>query len=598
VLINNPAPQHTLQITNQGGVDLILNQITFGGTVFSPVSPLISFPATILPNAMLTFYVKMADTTAGSYSDPMTIQSNDPTSPFTLNLSGTVNAAAGILQVSRNGELIASGSQLDFGQVSQEQIQQQTATRLLTITNASTATAALTGITVNLPPSGGFTLVGPAPPTTLDIGQSATFHIEFDPSAPGLTDGIVTIASSDASSPFMIPIDGYELPSTENQQARVQYLDNSDGSPTFTTNFPISPSTDTQAGFKGGGVMSTPGSGESATWTSATLAPGVYRISATWNKADSQTVPGGTGTLTYAPYTVYVGTGTLSASNNRLQDTVVMQQTVAPSDLTETVPVNGQVVGWDHLGIFQVRQGEKVSVELDAPDNLNNVVIADAIRIELLEPALDSVSLRNGTNSTDINVLANDVGFQAAPTVSDPGWQVQLVGTPAAGTATVNLDGTIHYQFNSGSTATQDTFQYELFDVSTSVTTQPATVLVTRLPSAATIYQAKSFSTNYKSPLTFDVRANDITNGQATSIPTFTAVRNGHRAEHHRPQHLERLRQRLLRSHIGNMDARLDARRSGADAIERNVRNDRARHRPRDGDHSPLAHRSRQCPSG
>ncbi len=112
-----------------------------------------------------------------------------------------------------------------------------------------------------------------------------------------------------------------------------------------------------QAGYLGDYQFGAPHIGSSATW-SFDVAPGIYKIAATWRAGSNH--------ASNAPFTILDG--------NTLIGSPTVDQTSVPNDFTD-----GQT-SWETLGILPV-SGTTLTVRLTG-DAADNYVIADAIRIE------------------------------------------------------------------------------------------------------------------------------------------------------------------------------------------------------------------------
>jgi uncharacterized protein (DUF1800 family) len=152
-------------------------------------------------------------------------------------------------------------------------------------------------------------------------------------------------------------------------------------------------------GFQGGVTVTPAGSGaNTATWTFTNLAPGQYRVMATWPADPSQ--------ADNAPFTVLDGA--------TIVGTTQVNQQVAPVGLSDGA------TNWQDLGSigFLVTSGN-LSVVLS--DNADGNVVADAVRVERINYATveslpDTIRFLEqaswGPNSTSIQQVQN-VGFRA-----------------------------------------------------------------------------------------------------------------------------------------------------------------------------------------
>ncbi len=216
-------------------------------------------------------------------------------------------------------------------------------THTFTVRNLGSQT--LTLGTVTLPT--GYSLAAGFGATSLASGASTTFAVRLDAAAAGTYSGTVTFATNDPSaSPFAFVLRGAVSPP-------VQIVDNADAA--FTT-------TGSWTSFTGQGYRNTvhfvaAGSGaDAAAWAFA-VAPGLYRVSATWSPFSNR--------ATNAPYTVFDGATS--------RGTVRVSQQQAPADFSDAG------ASWKDLGTFTIA-GNSLVVKLT--NDADGFVIADAIRIE------------------------------------------------------------------------------------------------------------------------------------------------------------------------------------------------------------------------
>src|SRR5262249_54137800 len=120
-----------------------------------------------------------------------------------------------------------------------------------------------------------------------------------------------------------------------------------------------------------------------ATWTFTNLAPGQYRVSATWQAYSNRVID--------APYAVLDGTAALG--------TVLINQQQAPSGLSDS----GQQ--WQDLGGPYLILGNTLVVRLnDQATPAGNYLVADAIRVERVGGLVSGPDIQvfvNGTAAVD-----------------------------------------------------------------------------------------------------------------------------------------------------------------------------------------------------
>ena len=139
--------------------------------------------------------------------------------------------------------------------------------------------------------------------------------------------------------------------------------------------------------------------GDRATWTFNNLTPGNYRVSTTWTPQGNR--------ASNSPFSVFDG--------NTLEGVFNVNQQQPPNDFSDSGAT------WEDLGsgIFAIA-GNSLTVELGLG---NNFVIADAIRIELLNNSIES---RTEAVAVDINVSAQDADVNAANDGADDEFRLRL----------------------------------------------------------------------------------------------------------------------------------------------------------------------------
>jgi hypothetical protein len=225
--------------------------------------------------------------------------------------------------------------------------------KTFTVTNTGTQTLTLTP-PISVP--AGFTLTSTFGTTTLAPGASTTFVVRLDAATNGTFSGTVSFGNDDADeNPFNFTISG-----TVAAAPVVTIID--DGSAGFATS-------GTWFFYGGGGYQGDlnyagSGSGSSqATWTFTGLAPGQYRVSATWLAAGTS--------ASNAPYTVLDGSTQVGA--------VAVNQQQTPNGFSDA---GGS---WLDLGgPYTINSGTLVVRLTNAA---NAAVVADAIRIERVSGA-------------------------------------------------------------------------------------------------------------------------------------------------------------------------------------------------------------------
>ena len=181
-----------IQISNGGNATLTISQIsmTGGGNGFSTI---LSTPLAIQPGKSASFNATFTPSSAGIVSGSISLVSNAPNSPLTINLTGTGTVAT--------KSLSASSSSVSFGNVNDGTQASQNVT--LTNTGNSNVTISSVGATGT-----GFSVSGVQSGLTLTPNQTATLTVSFDPSSPGAVNGGATVTSNATNSPLSIGLSG------------------------------------------------------------------------------------------------------------------------------------------------------------------------------------------------------------------------------------------------------------------------------------------------------------------------------------------------------------------------------------------------------
>lgn len=181
-----------IQISNGGNATLTISQVTVtgGGNGFSTI---LSTPLAIQPGKSASFNATFTPSSPGSDSGSISLVSNAPNSPLTINLAGTGAVATRTLS--------ASSSSLSFGNVNDGTNVLQNVT--VTNTGNSNVTISSVGSTGT-----GFGVSGVQSGLTLTPNQTTTLTVSFDPSSPGAVSGSATLTSNATNSPLSIGLSG------------------------------------------------------------------------------------------------------------------------------------------------------------------------------------------------------------------------------------------------------------------------------------------------------------------------------------------------------------------------------------------------------
>ena len=195
-IVGNPTPPYTFTIANTGSVPLSVGTIVSSNPDFvvTQVSP-----NPIPAGSSGTFTVVATPSAVGSSIGTITIPSNDPSSPFVINVSatGTGTPTGAALQiVGKSNQIIANNSAVFI--IGMNTINTQTVPYQFTIKNIGS-----TNLTIsNVISSSGFSATAVFPVGPIAPGAFATFSVTGTPNTPtGVRSGTVTIMSNDPTNP-------------------------------------------------------------------------------------------------------------------------------------------------------------------------------------------------------------------------------------------------------------------------------------------------------------------------------------------------------------------------------------------------------------
>jgi hypothetical protein len=180
----------TTTITNSGTGSVTINSAAISGAAFTMSG--ITTPDTVASGGTRVITVRFAPTAAGAQTGSITLTSTASNSPTTISLTGT-----GVAPV---GTLTANSTSLSFGTVNVGTSTTQTLLVTAATAPVTISQAAITGA--------GFTVTGPTMPATVPAGQSASFSIQFSPTASGAVNGSLTISSNASNSPTTVSVSG------------------------------------------------------------------------------------------------------------------------------------------------------------------------------------------------------------------------------------------------------------------------------------------------------------------------------------------------------------------------------------------------------
>ena len=140
---------------------------------------------------------------SSAYTTPVTT-STDSGSQFTVavsNSTGTVISSTATLTVEAAGQLLASATNLNYGNITVGSSSLQS----VTLTNKGTSTVSISNVTLS---GAGLSIGGVSTGLILAAGSSATLSVTFAPSASEILNGSVIITSNAANSTVTISLSG------------------------------------------------------------------------------------------------------------------------------------------------------------------------------------------------------------------------------------------------------------------------------------------------------------------------------------------------------------------------------------------------------
>ena len=211
-LVVGTSDTHTFEIENLGGADLTVSGITTTGAnaaEFVAGNFSIALPAVIPAGTSMTFDVVYSPVgVAGARAATVEITSDDADEAlYDFALAGSATAAlAPEITVESNFEEIVDGDLIagdnpnddntDFGI---SDVTGGLASETYFIVNDGTADLTVTGISIGGTHAGDFALDAPfAGPVVIPPSGNFNFQVNFDPTATGQRDGIITITNDDA----------------------------------------------------------------------------------------------------------------------------------------------------------------------------------------------------------------------------------------------------------------------------------------------------------------------------------------------------------------------------------------------------------------
>jgi hypothetical protein len=195
-IVGEPDSQ-TLKISNSGSGSLTVSRVSATGTGLS----ISGFPGRVVltAGASTTFNVHLSPAKAGSVNGSISIATSSPMSGTTLPVTGEVSKA--------NLGLTVGPTSVNFGTVSGSKV----AIESVVLKNTGNAEVTVSGISVR---GAGFSVKGAGVPVKLGSSQSATFDVEFTPTAVGSYNGTLVVASNATDAALSVPLSGKDVSSS------------------------------------------------------------------------------------------------------------------------------------------------------------------------------------------------------------------------------------------------------------------------------------------------------------------------------------------------------------------------------------------------
>lgn len=193
--VGGVSPPVTVTISNVGGGPLSIAAVEVVGSGYAVTSQTCT-SAPVTPSGSCTIAITFAPGSAGNVVATLRLISNAPASPTLIGLTGEGTALA-------VGTLAATPATLDFGT---REIGTTTAAQSIVVSNAGSATVAVSGVTA----SGDYAQSNNC--ASLASGDTCTISVTFTPTATGPRPGSVSVASDASNSPLTVNLSGTGAP--------------------------------------------------------------------------------------------------------------------------------------------------------------------------------------------------------------------------------------------------------------------------------------------------------------------------------------------------------------------------------------------------
>jgi hypothetical protein len=357
-------------ISNSGTASLTISQIAASGTGYSASG--ITLPVTLVAGGSTSFNLTFTPSATGSSSGNVSFVSNASNSPISLPLAGAGTSAP-------TAQLSVTPASLSFGSVTVG----SASTKSVTISNSGNANLTISQVSTS---GAGFSGTGITLPLTLTPGQTASYTVQFAPSATGSASGQISFSSNSATNPTVslsgtgAAVQVLQLSVSQSSLAFGSITVGSSNSQSLVltnsgnANVTVSQIAVTGTGFSGSGITApvtlTPGQNASYTTQFAPTATGSDsgQITFTSNASNSPTVVSLSGTgvaatvlqLTANPTSINFGnvnvgttaTHTVAVTNTGNANVTISQATPSGTDFSGsgiTVPMTlaaGQSVNY------------------------------------------------------------------------------------------------------------------------------------------------------------------------------------------------------------------------------------------------------------
>jgi trimeric autotransporter adhesin len=178
-----------IQITNVSAAPAVFNGILATGDYTT--SGTCPTPGNVLaPSANCTIQIAFTPTQPGTRTGTLSVNTSLTTLPLTAALTG----------IGAQSQLQINPASLTFGDI----VLGTSSTLTLTLANSGTASINSLALAI----SGDYAITAPCAITTLAPGSSCSVTITFTPTATGTRAGTLTVASTDQSSPAIVPLTG------------------------------------------------------------------------------------------------------------------------------------------------------------------------------------------------------------------------------------------------------------------------------------------------------------------------------------------------------------------------------------------------------